>query len=243
MKRTILLVIISVLSISCFYAQASLTFSSDTVTVTDEVEVDDNFFEIVAYGTLFNTGDEPITIRWERFIVDAPEEWEVLVCDLNQCYEPIVYSNIASDLGLDAPVTLEPGGSTNLDVHILPKGTAGTAVVNIEVADANEPDNVLITSRYELTATTPTSTEEIAVPTLSIFPNPATDYIQIRNSQDVDRLVVYNIVGREMRSFNAAPGQRYFIGDLPNGLYLASLVSHEKGVLTTLRVQKSAMRP
>jgi hypothetical protein len=243
MKKTLLLAIVSALSFNCLFAQASLVFSSDTVTVEDEVDTDDNFFEIVAYGTLFNTGDEPITIRWERFIVDAPEEWSVLVCDINQCYEPIVYSNIADDIGLNAPVTLEPGGSTNMDVHVRPVGKPGNAVVNIEIADANAPDDVLITSRYELTATSPTSTRELSVPTLSIFPNPATDYIQIRNSQDVDRLVVYNIVGQEMRSFNAAPGQRYFIGDLPNGLYLASLVSHEKGILTTLRVQKSALRP
>ena len=89
----------------------------------------------------------------------------------------------------------------------------------------------------------PTSTSEAFKPSISIFPNPATDYIQLSNAREADRLVVYNIVGREMRSFNTAPGQRYFIGDLPNGLYLASLVSHKKGVLNTLRVQKSALRP
>ncbi|NBC05771.1 MAG: T9SS type A sorting domain-containing protein, partial [Bacteroidetes bacterium] len=70
-----------------------------------------------------------------------------------------------------------------------------------------------------------------------------TDYIQLNHAGAADRLVIYNIIGREMRSFNTAPGQRYYIGDLPNGMYLASLVSHKKGVLTTLRVQKSALRP
>ena len=243
MKRNILLAFLLLSTFHLAIAQATLSFTPETIVVEDEVDTEDNFAEVVGYATVTNDGDEDITIRWVRYFEDVPEDWSIQVCDLNLCYSPIVYSNISDSLGLDAPVTLAPGESTNMDVHARPMGIAGTATVRIEVADANTPDNVLASGTYELTAAGPTSTREAFRPDISIFPNPATDYIQLNHAGAADRLVIYNIIGREMRSFNTAPGQRYYIGDLPNGMYLASLVSRKKGVLTTLRVQKSALRP
>ncbi len=243
MKRTLLFTFIIFAFLPAVFAQVSLTFTPGSIDKEGVADPDDLFVEMVGKATLTNDGTEPITIRWERIISDMPAEWVVQVCDLNQCYAAVVYSNIAPDLGLDAPVTLEPGGETNLDVHVKPTGVAGTGKVTIEVADVNNQDEVLIAADYNFTATTVSSTNELDREALSIFPNPTTDYIQLKGKSAADRLVIYNIIGREMRSFNVAPGQRYYIGDLPNGLYLASLVSHRSGVLTTMRVQKSALRP
>ena len=246
MKRNILF---SLLLVSfCAYfagAQANLVFSPGTVIDNEGIaNPDDLFAEVVTKAKITNEGDEPITIRWVRD-TDMPGEWESLICDLNSCYPPQVYSNIAPDLGsgLDAPITLNPGDTTNLDVHLLPKGTGGEGTVSLNIYDVENLDEIVASADYNFTIRSTTSTSEAFKPAISIFPNPATDYIQLSNAREADRLVVYNIVGREMRSFNTAPGQRYFIGDLPNGLYLASLVSRKKGVLNTLRVQKSALRP
>jgi hypothetical protein len=243
MKRILLFAFIIFAFLPVAVAQVSLTFTPGSIDKEGVADPDDLFVEIVGKATLTNDGDEPITIRWERVISDMPEDWVVQVCDLNQCYAAVVYSNIAPDLGLNAPVTLQPGGDTNLDVHVKPTGVAGTGKVTIEVADVNNQDEVLIAADYNFTATMVNSTSTIGQDALSIFPNPTTDYIQLKGGANADRLVIYNIIGRKMRSFNIAPGQRYYIGDFPNGMYLATLLSHRDGVLTTMRVQKSALRP
>lgn len=71
-----------------------------------------------------------------------------------------------------------------------------------------------------------------------IYPNPAIDYIQIEGGSKVKELVIFNLVGRQMKTFTASEGQKYFIGDLPKGLYLVQLRDAQKRTLTTQRVNK-----
>jgi hypothetical protein len=199
--------------------------------------------EIIGYAHLKNEGTESVTIKWVREEVSLPQEWESLVCDLNSCYEPPVYSNIAANLGLNEPVTLAPGESTNLDVHVVPKGIAGTAEVRLDVSLVNDPDNVVISGTYTFEASLVSSSKDINRVKLNVFPNPATDYVEVQGAQNISRLVIYNVLGRQMRAFNVAPGSRYYVGDLPSGLYLASLVNRKGDILKTFRLSKRSLRP
>ncbi len=73
---------------------------------------------------------------------------------------------------------------------------------------------------------------------ISIYPNPATEYITVSNEDAVKNIVLYNMVGRKMRTFTIEKGERYEIGDLPNGLYVVQLFSKTNKVLTTQRLTK-----
>ena len=73
-------------------------------------------------------------------------------------------------------------------------------------------------------------------PQLRVFPNPAVDYIEVSNSQQVKMLAVYNLVGRRVKTFQYGQGEKYFIGDLPRGMYLVQLIGDRNSVLTTQRV-------
>jgi hypothetical protein len=130
-----------------------------------------------------------------------------------------------------------------MDVHLKPRGVAGTGRVTIEITSTDNPDEVITTGTYDFGALVVTSTNDLNTTPLTVFPNPTADYFNIRGGNGVDRVVLYNVLGREMRSFNVAPGQRYYIGDLPNGLYLASMVDDNKGIVKTLRLKKSSVRP
>ena len=59
----------------------------------------------------------------------------------------------------------------------------------------------------------------------------------------VDQVVVYNLLGRQVRSFNAYQNARYDLSSLPNGFYLVSLLNEEAGTLKTVRLSKRAFRP
>ena len=73
---------------------------------------------------------------------------------------------------------------------------------------------------------------------ISIYPNPATEYITVNNEDAVKNIVLFNMVGRKMRTFTAEKGERYEIGDLPNGLYVVQLFGKNNKVLTTQRLTK-----
>jgi hypothetical protein len=73
---------------------------------------------------------------------------------------------------------------------------------------------------------------------ISIYPNPATEYITVSNEDAVKSIVLFNMVGRKMRTFTIEKGERYEIGDLPNGLYVVQLFSKSNKVLTTQRLTK-----
>ncbi len=74
--------------------------------------------------------------------------------------------------------------------------------------------------------------------TISIYPNPTTDYITINNEDAVKNIVLFNMVGRKMRTFTAEKGERYEVSDLPNGLYVVQLFGKNNKVLTTQRLTK-----
>ena len=73
---------------------------------------------------------------------------------------------------------------------------------------------------------------------LQIFPNPATDYISITNNEVVKYVTVFNLVGRQMKSFEAIDGEKYYVGDLPRGMYLVQLLGADSQIITTQRVNK-----
>jgi hypothetical protein len=77
-------------------------------------------------------------------------------------------------------------------------------------------------------------------PQLSIFPNPATEFIKLNDDETVKNINISNMLGRKMRTFDVVKGERYEIGDLPNGLYLVQLVGKNNKVLATQRLTKKS---
>jgi hypothetical protein len=75
---------------------------------------------------------------------------------------------------------------------------------------------------------------------ITIFPNPATEFIAVNDEENVRNVVVYNMVGRKMKNFEVEKGRRYEVGDLPNGLYVVQLVGKNNKVLATQRLTKKS---
>ncbi|MDX1942145.1 MAG: T9SS type A sorting domain-containing protein [Saprospiraceae bacterium] len=73
---------------------------------------------------------------------------------------------------------------------------------------------------------------------IKIFPNPATEYIELTENKEVIKIVVYNLAGREMKRFDAFNGEKYYVGDLARGLYLVQLLDKSNQTIVTQRVSK-----
>jgi hypothetical protein len=57
-----------------------------------------------------------------------------------------------------------------------------------------------------------------------LYPNPATIYFQIQGSDEVDDVIIYNIFGRKVKSFEVRKGQKYDIETIPTGMYLVQIL-------------------
>jgi hypothetical protein len=74
---------------------------------------------------------------------------------------------------------------------------------------------------------------------IQVYPNPATSYIGITEVEGVGKILVFNLVGRKMKQYvDIAKDKRYFVGDLPKGMYLVQMLDQQNKVITTRRVSK-----
>jgi hypothetical protein len=62
-----------------------------------------------------------------------------------------------------------------------------------------------------------TKTENTST-SLSIYPNPANDYITISNQLDLAKIEIFNVMGQPVKQISN-PGSQIPVRDLPNGVY------------------------
>ncbi len=88
--------------------------------------------------------------------------------------------------------------------------------------------------------TTALSAQSASKGTLSVYPNPASDFIALNDNADqyVAFLAVYNLVGKKVKEFEYVRGDRYPIGDLPTGMYLVQIQDRQRHALTTHKLEK-----
>ena len=63
--------------------------------------------------------------------------------------------------------------------------------------------------------------------TISIYPNPAHDFIKLNTAQSLTGVQVLNSAGKWVKQFVPNPGNSYGISDLTNGIYILRLLSNE----------------
>ncbi len=210
-----------------------------------EVDLSDSFLDLELKTKITNTSDDTVRLKWTRLELDKPGEWDTQVCDNVECYIPIVSSNIDDNLGVNAPVILPPDSSLQMILYVLPNNTPGSGRIELDLALADSPDDIIETIVYlpDVRQATVTNIQEWLKPGLRMYPNPATSFFELTSSQYVDEVVITNMIGRRVASFRATEGKRYPVYNLPDGIYLVSLVNHEYGILRTLRLGKRGLRP
>lgn len=238
MKHTLLFILLLLLISGTLIAQ-QLSFSPNPVYLTTYVRPDAMGGEYIGEATLTNEGVLPVSLRWERFFNNVPEAWEVQVCDRQLCYEEPVYTNMATALGLNMPLYLNPGESAKLEIRLKTKGRAGDGSVTLDITEAFGSDEVVLASN-----TFYLSTPDLGGASQSVaFPNPAGNYFEVTGTGEATRVVLYNVIGKPVREFQVMPGAQYQLGGLPNGLYLASLMDQNGKILRTFRIAKRVVQP
>ena len=78
-----------------------------------------------------------------------------------------------------------------------------------------------------------------AKPDLSVYPNPATEYIFVQDNNDaVGEIQIINLIGKKVKLFTFSKGEQFYVADLPKGMYLVQILDHNKNILKTQKLEK-----
>ncbi|MBK6947437.1 MAG: T9SS type A sorting domain-containing protein [Haliscomenobacter sp.] len=211
---------------------------------TFKVSLADPFLDLELHATIRNTSaTDTFRLKWLRKELNKPEGWLSQVCDGVECFVPIVSSNIDPMLGLSTPFVLPPNSKADFIFHVLPGQVAGSANYSIQFSSVAKPDSILASMRFDVVVQSlVTNLKDLRQDGIQVYPNPASDFFEISASEGVDKIVVYNALGVPVKTFLSAPGQRYSLGRIPDGIYLIALINNQKGVLKTTRLFKRGIR-
>ena len=240
MKNTLLLLFGIILSVSFSKAQ---NFSVEPNPAYAEADLDDfsTLPEVMqAIAGISNNTSDTLFLRWERIIEETPEGWKTSVCDGEVCLLPDVsvkeftlYPNVTNDIWVEAwpggqPCCLEINGAI-----------PGEGEVQLKITNLNDPSDTLIAVfLFTLTGSPILDLSEIELAQVDIFPNPVLDYVTLTETKGIDRLIIYNVLGRSVKTFDVNANRQFGVGDLPSGSYFVNLIDKDQKTLKTLHLQK-----
>ncbi len=74
---------------------------------------------------------------------------------------------------------------------------------------------------------------------IKVFPNPTTDYFQINNSLNVKKVIIYNMFGKEVKTFNSSSNSVFDVTDIKNGMYIVKMLDDKNKIVKSVKLQKS----
>lgn len=215
----------------------------EQITLTTTQQASEEVMKVV----VSNTSGRQLRLRWDKNVVYQPYVWESQVCDKEASYPPAVSSNYDPLQGVEAPVVLQAGESFDLFVTISSFNVKGQGKVEILFREVDQPNKVIGTASFQLNLIDAEEQARIkrAGERPAVYPNPVHDRFFLTNMPaEVNRIDLYNTLGGKVRSFYfPQAGDSFEAGDLPQGVYLVSLVDSNGKVIRTLRLLRRDFRP
>lgn len=225
MKRLFTILILLFGCYSVGLTQSSFTVSDTEVwTITEHTETDKE-----AHFSISSRVNNVQTIRWERTVIEITPGCNSQVCDLNQCYIPIVSTQIFE---------LGPNASGDIIMHFLNYDSivGAASVINLKMSNENDPtDSVVVTFLYTSSLS---GTDDLPAADVKLFPNPTVDYFQLTNADAVNRIRVFSMDNREVVRFTTTPDQKYSLATQPAGTYILALEDDKGQIFQAIRLVK-----
>jgi len=212
--------------------QSQIVSISDADFAIVEFELDvDSEQDIEATIRMVYEGPEEATLVWEREEVFLERNWETAICDPIICYQPHV-----SSMYFD----IEPNQPFDMTTHLYPNGADGdSAFVRLFMHEESDPETVYqFTYTFYADQTSSVEIERLESGTPRLYPNPATDVFNIQNDEKIDRLEIFNVVGRMVHSSSHSSGNQVDASSLQPGLYFVKLFGQDNNLIRTLRLNR-----
>lgn len=208
-------------------------YENQIVTFENSSSNQDIFEKNYVYSTL----DEPMSITWIKIVdVSDAKEWGFEVCDKNLCYLESINS---------ADFDMVEFDTSEMTVHLRNKGVEGDLAivyVNLFRNDIDNSDSLYVKTTFESTTSTVNVVKRNDV---TVYPNPAAQYFNIKSPANIGRVIVHDILGEKlmMLNLNGQHNKKIDISDLQSGTYFVSAFDTEGNRLKTTRLLKRSVSP
>lgn len=213
-------------------AQAKGSFHVSSTFATEQGSINK---EVAATITIRNLTNRTIYLEWEVSKSNLSEGWLAVVCD-HQCHTSITkqhaFSLAPNQVLHDFKVSFRPNGKEGigtLELKIYEKTNEKSSAESITFSGAAHG---ILSSENKFANKMTTAPK--------IFPNPATEYISIKDEQEqVKTLEIYNVVGRMLERIEVShSGEKYDISRLPRGMYMVRMLDYKGTIVRTQRISK-----
>ncbi len=200
--------------------QTSFTWSPNDTIIQD---VDPNLYTELDIHQINVSGDT-LELGIEVVYNDIPSTWDGMICIQGLCLGSI---HPAGFTEIMIPIYDSIYGYTKLTVF--PQGGTESGILRIRVYDVNNPTDDGICT-WIVNSVAPTDISEIKTGLLRIFPNPASDRIQVSSEIPLDELRISDLQGRMVSQEAFVPGGEHTIdlGEIPSGVYLVEILAEEE---------------
>jgi hypothetical protein len=228
MKKILLFVPIILGFANTIFAQALSITPADSVSVEETVTTNND--EVVLYAYVKNDSTEDVTVTWRIIENDSPLDWSVSYCDNTNCLDLSTTTQSSFLLKADS--------SSILKMAYLPFLVDGESNIEVQVSIAGVPSSVVNVTYFAKVIADPVSIRDIDASTLSIYPNPTTNFIQIKGIENANQnttLEVYSIIGKKVLTQNipAVNEAKINVQNLENGVYLVKLFDQQRNLFYT----------
>lgn len=226
MLRHILFIVIFLTTVSAY---GQFSYTPQPLVMSFGSEVVDNILDF----HINNAKDSMYTIYWklEKDQSTWPSSWESKVCDKNTCY----LSN--KDMCPPENPNFMGLGSTLFQLHVNPNGDAGSTILVFRLFSDKDFKNEVFKTKIYINSAVSTKNSQLKSD-LRIYPNPASDYFSITNNQAVKKLVIYNMFGKEVKSFFHYNNAEHEISDIKTGMYIVKMFDDKNRLIKTVKLNK-----
>lgn len=236
MKRITLLAafIVSLVSSSATFAQSISMKSGDTAKVLWTTPGDIQVNDFIINNNSYNT-----KVRWVVTAFYADPNWTFGgFCDNHSCYGS--GTNPLSPV-LSGTSDMIVGKST-ADAHAFFNGDLAAkntkAYITVQFTDTTFGGSTITATYYAYKDATGIITVAKSDDNISIYPNPAQGYIDVRYSSndDVKNIAIYNLIGKLVSVYKVSSNTSAhceFNDEMPSGIYLARITDSRGNVIAT----------
>ncbi len=238
--KKILLILYAQLLVTTGVVQAQTFTMSDTVRQT-----------IAATGSLSNPianiTSAPLTLKWSVIATDFPADWRTEeafgICDNMLCRSnanSALWNGVGGTQFTSAPYSVGSGGAFSLAMN-LNGASAGTHYVTVRLSDNGLPtcsrDVTFIVSKLPTAVSNVNGTDN----DVKLYPNPASDEVNLVFSQnpDIKTVAIYNVIGKMMSVYKVnGTSANLNISSIPSGIYFVRMANSHGDVVVTRKFTK-----
>jgi hypothetical protein len=219
MKKLTTLFVSVIMLMNFSIAQSSFNWSPNDTIIQD---VNPDLYTEMDIHQINLSGDT-LELGIEVVYNDIPVTWDGMICIQGLCLGSIQPVGFIAQM---IPIYDTIYGYTKLTVY--PAGGTESGKLRIRVYDKNNPTDG-DTCTWIVNSVAATAVKEISGNELSIYPNPASGFIQVSSEKPFDEIRIMDFQGRRVkqRKFESTKEITVGLEDLPSGVFFIETL--EKG--------------